>query len=97
MRGHRSTPLGPHQPTRVEHEYERGGALDSLATWEVRCGGVLGRYEATTGIEPFGRLVDQVMPQEPYRLAPPVCWIVDQGSSQRGLVRCCAATGATRR
>ena len=33
---------------------------------------------------PFGRLVDQVMDQEPYRSARRVFWIVDNGSSHRG-------------
>ena len=49
-----------------------------------RRGGVVGRCEATTGIAPFERLVDQVMQQEPYRSAPRVFWIVDNGSSHRG-------------
>ncbi len=84
VRCHPTTPPGPHQPLRVEHEYERGGALAYLAAWDVRRGGSIGRCEATTGIEPFGRLVDQVMAQEPYRSAPRVFWIVDNGSSHRG-------------
>jgi len=44
---------------------------------------VFGRCEATTGIEPFGRLVDQVMSVEPYTSARRVFWIVDNGSSHR--------------
>ena len=50
----------------------------------MRRGGIIGRCEATTGIAPFERLVDQVMAQEPYRSAPRVFWIVDNGSSHRG-------------
>jgi hypothetical protein len=69
---------------RVEHEYQRGGALAYLAAWDVRRGGAIGRCAATTGIVPFGQLVDQVMAQEPYRRAPRVFWIVDNGSSHRG-------------
>ena len=84
VRRHPPTPPGSHQPTRVEHEYARGGALAYLAAWDVRRGGVIGRCEATTGIAPFERLVDQVMQQEPYRSAPRVFWIVDNGSSHRG-------------
>ena len=84
VRRHASAPPLPGQPRRVEHEYERGGALTYLAAWDVRRGGVLGRCEATTGKAPFGRLVDQVMQQEPYRSARRVFWIVDQGSSHRG-------------
>jgi hypothetical protein len=37
-----------------------------------------------TGIEPFGRLVDQVMNTEPYKSARRVFWIVDNGSSHAG-------------
>jgi len=50
----------------------------------VRRGGVVGRGEATTGKAAFGRLVDQVMAQAPYRSATRVFWIVDNGSSHRG-------------
>jgi DDE superfamily endonuclease len=83
-RRHPSTPPGPGAPMRVEHEYRRGGALAYLAAWDVRAGGVIGRCEATTGKAAFGRLVDQVMAQEPYRTAKRVFWIVDNGSSHRG-------------
>jgi hypothetical protein len=76
--------LGPGRPRRVEHEYERGGALQYLAGWDVRRGYVMGRCETRTGIAPFGRLVTQVMEQEPYRSADRVFWIVDNGSSHRG-------------
>jgi len=62
-------PPGPGRVRRVEHEYERGGALQYLAGWDVGRGVVTGRCEASTGIEPFGRLVKQVMEQEPYRSA----------------------------
>lgn len=74
----------PGRPRRVEHEYERGGALQYLAAWDVRRGLVMGRCEARTGIKPFGRLVRQVMSQEPYRSARRVFWVVDNGSSHRG-------------
>ncbi len=83
-RCHATSPPGPRQAMRVEHEYERGGALAYRAAWDVRRGGAIGRCEATTGIESFGRLVDQVMAQVPYRAAPRVFWIVDNGSSHRG-------------
>jgi hypothetical protein len=69
---------------RVEFEYDRGGALQYLAGWDVRRGYVMGRCEPSTGIEPFGRLVSQVMNQEPYRSAGRVFWVVDNGSSHRG-------------
>jgi hypothetical protein len=38
------------------------------------------RVEKTTGIEPFGRLVEQVMTSEPYAVARTVYWIVDHAS-----------------
>ncbi len=84
IRCHPTLPTGPGRPQRIEHEYERGGALQYLAGWDVRRGRVLGRCEAHTGIEPFGRLVDQVMRTEPYRSAERVFWVVDNGSSHRG-------------
>ena len=69
---------------RVEHEYDRGGALAYLAAWDVHRARVFGRCEPTTGIEPFGRLVEQVMGTEPYASARRVFWVVDNGSSHRG-------------
>jgi hypothetical protein len=84
IRCHPTTPPQPGQPMRGEHEYDRGGGLAYLAAWDVRRGGVLGRCEARTGKAPFGRLVEQVMQQEPFRSARRVFWIVDNGSSHRG-------------
>jgi hypothetical protein len=84
VRCHAPTPARPGQAMRVEHEYARGGALAYLAAWDVRRGGVIGRCDSTTGIVAFDRLVDQVMQQEPYRSAPRVFWVVDNGSSHRG-------------
>ena len=69
---------------RVEHEYDRGGALAYLAAYDVHRAQVFGRCESTTGIEPFGRLVTQVMTTEPYASAERVFWVVDNGSSHRG-------------
>jgi hypothetical protein len=84
IRCHETLPTGPGRPMRVEHEYERGGALQYLAAWDVRRGHVLGRCEERTGIDSFGRLVEQVMKTEPYRSANRVFWVVDNGSSHRG-------------
>jgi hypothetical protein len=66
---------------RVEHEYERCGAWAYLAAWDVHRAKLIDRVEETTGIAPFGRLVDQVMRKEPYASARRVFWIVDGGSS----------------
>src|ERR1700736_4127517 len=79
---------GPGQPTRVEPEYRRGGAWQYLAAWDVRRGYVMGRGEGKTGIAPFGRLVEQVLSQEPYRAAERLFWVVDNGSSHRGAAAC---------
>ncbi|MEJ7798500.1 MAG: transposase [Solirubrobacteraceae bacterium] len=83
-RVHATSPPAPGQMMRVEHEYERRGALSYLAAWDVHRGRLFGRCETTTGIVPFGRLVDQVMSQAPYKDARRVFWIVDNGSSHRG-------------
>jgi DDE superfamily endonuclease len=74
---------------RVEHTYQRGGALTYLAALDIgRQGGrrprVFGRAEPSGGIAPFDRLVWQVMTKEPYASARRVFWIVDNGSSHRG-------------
>jgi transposase len=83
-RCHPTLPPGKARMMRVEHEYERGGALAYLAAWDVHRGRVFGRCENTTGIAPFGQLVDQVMTTEPYASAGRVFWIADNGSSHRG-------------
>ena len=83
-RCHPTLPPGKARTMRVEHDYERGGALAYLAAWDVHRGQVTGRCEDTTGIAPFSRLVEQVMTAEPYASARRVFWIVDNGSSHRG-------------
>jgi len=83
IRCHASLHAAPGRPRRIEFEYDRGGALQYLAGWDVRRGYVMGRCEPSTGIEPFGRLVTQVMEQEPYQSAQRVFWVVDNGSSHR--------------
>ena len=84
IRKHATTPPAPSQPARVEAEYFRGGSLAYLAAWDVHRARVFGRCEQTTGIDPFDRLVDQVMTTEPYATARRVFWVVDNGSSHRG-------------
>jgi hypothetical protein len=71
----------PGQSGRYEFEYERNGTLAYLAALDVFSGQVYGCVEETTGIEPFGRLVDAVMQREPYASAERVFWIMDGGSS----------------
>jgi len=81
---HPSQPIGPHQAMRIEHEYQRAGVLQYLAAWDVHRAVVFGRCEPKTGKAAFGRLVADVMDQEPYHSARRVFWIVDNGSSHRG-------------
>jgi hypothetical protein len=81
---HPGSPPASGRARRVEHEYERRGALAYLAAWDVHRAVVFDRCEETTGIEPFGRLVEQVMRAEPYASARRVFWVVDNGSSHRG-------------
>jgi len=88
LRIHHLLPPKSGEPMRVEFEYERGGALAYLAAWDVRRAKIFGQCGATTGIEPFGRLVRDVMSRSPYRKARRVFWIVDNGSSHRGQVAC---------
>jgi hypothetical protein len=83
-RCHPTLPPAVARVMRVEHEYERGGALAYLAAWDVHQARLFGRCEPSTGIEPFGRLVEQVMTAEPYASARRVFWVVDNGSSHRG-------------
>jgi hypothetical protein len=72
------------RPQRVEHDYDRGGALCYLAAWDVHRGQLTGRCEQQTGIAPFARLIEQVMTREPYAKAKRVFWIVDNSTSHRG-------------
>jgi hypothetical protein len=83
-RPHEEMPPGPKQTRRIETEYERNGALQYLAAWDVHRGIVLGRCEKKTGIKPFGLLVDQVLDQAPYSDAERLFYVVDNGSSHRG-------------
>jgi len=83
-RRHDTVPPGPGRPGLVEFDYLRGGTLAYLAAWDVHHAKLFDRVEQTTGIIPFGRLVEQVMTVEPYRSARRVFWIVDNGSSHAG-------------
>jgi hypothetical protein len=84
VRCHPTLAPASRRDARVEHEYDRGGALAYLAAWDVHGAKVMGRCEPSTGIAPFGRLVEQVMTTEPYASARRVFWVVDNGSSHRG-------------
>jgi transposase len=83
-RCHPTLPPGKARMMRVNHEYDRGGALAYLAAYDVHQAKVFGQCAPSTGIEPFMALVDHVMTQQPYASAKRVFWIVDNGSSHRG-------------
>lgn len=83
-RRHATLPPAPGRPGRFEFDYRRNGTLAYLAGWDVHHANLFDRIEAKTGIEPFGRLVEQVMTSEPYASARTVYWILDNGSSHAG-------------
>jgi transposase len=83
-RCHPTLAPGVARTMRVNHEYERGGALAYLAAYDVHQARVFSHCSAKTGIVPFMTLVEQVMTQEPYASAKRVFWVVDNGSSHRG-------------
>jgi transposase len=83
-RCHPTLPPGVSRTMRVNHEYERGGALAYLAAYDVHQAQVSGHCSAKTGIVPFMALVEKVMTTEPYASAKRVFWVVDNGSSHRG-------------
>ena len=83
-RVHPTVAPAPGQPMKVEHEYERRGAVAYVAAWDVHRAKVFGRCEQSNGIAAFDRLVEQVMTQRPYCGARRVFWIVDNGTSHRG-------------
>ncbi len=69
---------------RVEHEYERRGALCYLAAWDVRRARLFDRCAPKDGIVPFDALVEQFMTVEPYSKAQRVFVVADNGSAHRG-------------
>lgn len=81
---HGTVAVGSGRPALVEHEYERRGALAYLAALDVHRPSLIGRCEEKSGIEPFDRLVEQVMLRAPYCCAKRVFLIVDNGSAHRG-------------
>ena len=68
---------------KIEHEYKRCGAWAYLAALDVHRAKLFGRCERKSGIQPFDRLVDQVMRKPPYSEARRVFWILDNGSAHR--------------
>ncbi len=83
-RCHPTLAPGAARTMRVNHEYQRKGALAYLAAYDVHQARVFSHCSAKTGILPFMTLAEQVMTQEPYASAKRVFWVVDNGSSHRG-------------
>jgi len=79
-----TTPPKAGRAGRLEHEYERMGALAYVAAWDVHRAKLFGLCRTSTGIAAFRDLVDLVMRQQPYCSARRVFWITDNGSSHRG-------------
>ncbi len=77
-------PARPGATQKVEHEYERKGALCYLAAWDARRARIFDRCAPKDGIEPFDALVEQFMSQHPYSRAQRVFLITDNGSAHRG-------------
>ena len=77
-------PARPREGQKVEHEYERMGALCYLAAWDARRAKIYDRCAPKDGIEPFDALVEQFMSQAPYDRAQRVFLILDNGSAHRG-------------
>lgn len=83
-RCHSSTPAQPGKPAKIEHEYDRAGALALLAGKDIHSGEVTATCPPTTGIVPFMALMDICMAQDRYKKARRVFVIVDNGSDHRG-------------
>jgi hypothetical protein len=81
---------------RVEHEYERGGALCYLATWDARRAKLFDRCATKDGIVPFDKLVEQFMSAEPYSKAQRVFVIADNGSRTAAKRRSTDSKASTR-
>ena len=85
-RKHPTLPAAPghRRGQRVEHEYERKGALCYLAAWDARRAKLFDRCALKDGIAAFDALVEQFMSQPPYSRAQRVFVVVDNGSAHRG-------------
>ncbi|ABD11258.1 hypothetical protein ThrDRAFT_04053 [Frankia casuarinae] len=77
---HPTAPPAPGRVIRVEHEYERHGALALLAllaALDVHTGQITATTPPTSGIAPFMALLGQIMAQDRYKKADRVFVIVD--------------------
>jgi DDE superfamily endonuclease len=81
---HPTLPAAAGDGQKVEHEYERVGALCYLAAWDARHARIFDRCAPKDGIEPFDALVAQFMSVAPYGSAQRVFLVIDNGSAHRG-------------
>ena len=81
-RVHASVPPGPKHPQLVEHEYEREGALNLLALWDVHRGQAFGRCYAQRGRAEVQAFLDEALARPPYDSARTNHLILDNCSSQ---------------
>jgi hypothetical protein len=75
---HATCPPGPGRPVRVEHEYDRAGALALLAALDVRTGKVFASCPPAIGIASFMtcRKRSSHLATSPARpSSPPPCWL----------------------
>ena len=82
-RRHQTLPTKPGSPMKVEHEYTRCGAWAYIAALDVHRFKLFGSCTRKNGIEPFDRLVAEVMSQSPYNQARRVFWVMDNGTAHR--------------
>ena len=82
--GTQTVAAGPGRPTLVEFEYTRAGPWPTSPRGTCTTPTCSIASRSQDGIDPFGRLVEQVMSVEPYASARRVFWIVDNGSSHAG-------------
>jgi len=85
-RKHTTLPAAPgvKRGQRVEHEYDRRGALCYFAAWDTKRARLFDRCDEKDGIIPFDTLIEQFISTEPYSKAQRVFVVVDNGSAHRG-------------
>lgn len=81
-RTHPSVPPRSGHPQLVEHEYERRGALNLLACWDVHHAQVWGRCYARKRRAEVEAFMTELFACEPYASAKVIHFILDNASSQ---------------
>ncbi len=81
-RKHPSVPARDAHPQLVEHEYEREGALNLLACWDVHRAQVWGHCYARKRRAEVELFVNELFAREPYASAKVIHFILDNGTSQ---------------